>query len=94
MDFLDDGINILTVLHLQFLVMASTLVWGSFLQDFTQPVKNLGCPPGFFGGKIESIFDDEIEIDLIFVGGPAPDSESFLVGFEAHLFDLVVFGFE
>ena len=56
---------------LQFLVVAAALVGRSFVQLFGESVEDNSFPAQFLGAEILGVFLQKLEVDFIFLEGPA-----------------------
>lgn len=70
-NFFHDALQIILVLHLKLLVVATALVRGPPFENFAEPVKDFRGPSGFLVDKIIYIVHHKPEIDLILLSTPS-----------------------
>lgn len=91
MNFSDDRVEVVLVLQLQLLVVATALVGSSLLEDFGEPKEDLCFPARFLCEEVVDIIDHELKVDLILLIIPLSHRNFRLAWFEAHFLDLVEF---
>ena len=84
-------IQVIFMLQLQLLVMASALIWRPLLQNLRKPVKHLGFSSLFLSEEIVEVVDHELKVDPVFLRAPPPYADFIFVDLEAQLFDLMIF---
>ena len=65
LDFVHDLGQVVFEFDLQFLMVASALVWSPFLEDFRESKKDLAPPPFSFGEELVVVVLHESIVDIV-----------------------------
>jgi hypothetical protein len=90
LDFIHNIEEVIIILHLQFLMVTATLIWGSPFYNFTQPIKYLRRSSGFFSQEILLVLYHELQVSFVLSRTPSSTTDMFLVHLQAKLFYLLI----
>ena len=93
-NFLHNAVEVVLVLHLEFLVVAPALIGGAAFENFAETIENLGSPSSLLTQEIFNVFHHELEVDLVLKGGPAACLYFLLVDLQTKFFHMVVIRLE